>query len=41
MVLELDKYGETIAVAGEHTKRNQERLFADWQSNTKHFFVTN
>ena len=26
----LDKYGETIAVVYEHTKRTQEMLFADW-----------
>ena len=25
-----DKYGETIAVVYEHTKRTQEMLFADW-----------
>ena len=25
-----DKYGETIAVVNEHTKRTQEMLFADW-----------
>ena len=27
---EPDKYGETIAVMSEHTKRTLEMLFADW-----------
>ena len=30
LVNEPDKYGETIVVVLEHTKRIQEMLFADW-----------
>jgi len=41
LVNEPDKFGETIAVVYEITKRTEEMLFADWAQQYKAFFAPN